>query len=124
MVWHEVDYYFHSSLVCAADQSLELLHSFLHVNSKVGIDVVVVGYGIWRSSLTFYHCRMLTWNAVSRIICLRSVANHSGVPNVCYTFFLYLLQFRRREIIEFSTTVLPYGAVWLSGCVAVAIETW
>ena len=47
VVGHEVDDDLHASLVGALHEVLELLHTGGHAARQVGVDVVVVAYGVW-----------------------------------------------------------------------------
>ena len=123
MVGHEVDDDLQSRLMTTLHQLLKLLHTLCDVDGQVGVDVVVVGDGIGRAGLSLHDGRMVARNAVGRIVCLRSVAYDAGIPNMTHAHGTESFQYRGREVVQFSTTVLFYAAVLLSVYAAITIET-
>ena len=53
MIWHEVNDYIHAAGAGTLHECFEFLHAVGHVDSEVGINVVVVLYGIWRTGIAF-----------------------------------------------------------------------
>ena len=55
MIRYKIHDEFQPGLVNPVQQRPELTVSFINIVSKIGIDIIVVDYGIWRTSVTFYH---------------------------------------------------------------------
>ena len=107
----------------ATHQLLKFLHTLLHIDSQVGVHVVVVGDGIGRASPTLHNSRMLTGNAILRVVGHRGVTNDASVPHMRDTHLTNLLQHLRREAIQFATAVLFNGTKRFTRLTAVAIQT-
>ena len=64
MVRHKVHDDLHTSLVRTLDKSLPLLHSQADIHGQIRVNVIIVGNGVWRSSLALYHLSMLSRNTI------------------------------------------------------------
>ena len=64
MVRHKVHDDLHTSLVRTLDKSLPLLHSQADIHGQIRVNVIIVGNGVWRSSLALYHLSMLGRNTI------------------------------------------------------------
>ena len=53
MVRYKIHDEFQPGLVHPVQQRPELTVSFVNIVSKIGIDIIVVDYGIWRTCITF-----------------------------------------------------------------------
>ena len=123
MVRNEVDNHLHSSLMCPLYKLSELLHTLIDICGQVWIDVVIISNRIWRTSPSLYDGRVLTGNAVGRIVSLGSMADNACVPNMAHAHFPDSLQGGGREVVHLSTAVLCYRTVLLAGSVAIAVKT-
>ena len=106
MVGHKVYNNLETSLVTTLYQSLELCHTMRNINCQIWVDVVIIGDGIRRTSLTLYHSWMLTWNAISSIISLSGMTDKTCIPYMAHAHRPDFLQGSGREVIQFSTSVL------------------
>ena len=124
MIRHEIHDDLHACLVGTLDETLPLRHTHTHVFCQVGIDVIVVGDGVRRTSLALHHLSMLSWNAIGRVVCLRSMTNDTGVPNMREAHIMNTSQDGVIKMIQFSTTVFLYRSVLLSVCILISKEAW
>ena len=122
VVGHEVHYHLQSGLVGALYEGFEFLHALIHVGSQVGIHVIVVADGVWRTGLTFHYCRVLCGYAVGGVVGLGGMAYHSGVPHVRDTHILEVLQGLLIEVRKLARAVLSQRPVMLPLGVPVAIK--
>ena len=83
VVGHKVDDHLQTGLMRSRHQSFELLHSIGHLVGQIRINIIVVLYGIRRSSLSLHDRRMVFTNAILGVICFCRMLNHACVPNVC-----------------------------------------
>ena len=120
MVRNEVDNHLQAFLMGAFYQVFKLAHTFRNIISDVGVDVVIVGNGVGRTSLTLDNTRCLTWNTESRIVGASGMTNDTSVPNGIYTERLYLLQRCNIKVVHLSNTIFCKRTVWLSVVVLVA----
>ena len=82
-------------------------------------DVVVIGYGIRASRISFHHSRMLPWYSVSGIVCCCGVSYHSCIPYVCGAKLLYSAQHSWSECVEFTASVVRQRTVVFPCCIRV-----
>ena len=122
VVGYKVDNHLQSGLVCALYQRLKLLHALLYVLGQIRVDIIVVGNGVRRTSLTFHHRSVLTWNAVLGVIGLRCMSDNTCVPNMAHAHLLDSFQGFGREVVQFSATVLSDRAIFHSVGAAIAIK--
>ncbi len=110
MIGHEVDNHLKTGLVAALYQGLEFFHSLGHIHGKVGVYVVVVGYGIRATGFSFYYVPVVTRYAICRIVGVVAMFNHTGIPHVsgaeCFyrseDVFVYVVQLSRAVLFECS----------------------
>ncbi len=111
VVGHEVDDHLHPLVVDAGHESLELLHAVLYVGGQIGIDVVVVLYGVGRSGLAFDHVWIVAAYAVTVPVGLLGVLYHAREPDVRHSKLLYAFDDVVVYIVEFSGAVAGIRAV-------------
>ena len=122
MVRHKVDNHLQSGLVCALYQRLKLLHALLYVLGQIRVDIIVVGNGVRRTSLTLHHRSVLTWNAVLGVIGLRCMSDNTCVPNMAHAHLLDSIQGFGREVVQFSATVLGQCSVLMARHILIAVQ--
>ena len=120
MIRDKVDNHLQPFLMGTFYQVVKLAHTFRNIISNVGVDVVIVGNGVGRTSLTLNNTRCLTWNTESRIVGTGGMAYNASVPNAVYTERLYLLQRCIVKVVHLSNTIFCKRTVWLSVAVLVA----
>ena len=104
-------------------ESLELLHTLVYISSDVGIDVIIIGYSVWRPCPTLYHLRVLTGYAIGRIVCSGGVTNDSCIPHMSYPHLFDATKHSAVEVIHLSATILLYRTILLTGSIPIAKET-
>ena len=72
----------------AGHESFEFFHSLADVDSKIGVNVIVVLDGIWRTGLAFDHVRIVGAYALAAVVGPCGMLDHSGVPHVGGSKFL------------------------------------
>ena len=123
VVGHEVDDDLQASLMAACHQLFKLLHALFHVDSQVGVNVVVVGDGIRRTGLALHHGRMLAGNAIGCVVGLRGMADNAGIPHVGDAHGSDVLQHLRCEVVQLATAVLSNRSVRHAVDVTIAEKT-
>ena len=111
MVGHKVDNHAHASLVCALHQLLKLVAAVGHIDGKVGVNIVIVSYGIGRARIAFHHVRVARRDAVGAVIGLGGMFDDSGIPQVGHSELANRSQHFVVDVVEFPHSVLVYGAV-------------
>ena len=122
MIGHEVDDDAQAVAVCAVDQVLKLLHPARHILGQVGVDVVVVFYGVGRAGLALDDGGMVRPDVVASVIRLCGVLNEAGVPHVCGAQVAYFPQGFGREVRHLATPVGADIAAGLAAVVPIAEE--
>ena len=123
MVGHEVDNDLHTCFVSALDELFELLHALIHICGEVGIDIIVVSNGIWRSCPALHDGWMILRDAIGRIVGLSGMTDDTRVPNMAHAHFPDFFQGTGREVVQFSTSVFLNRTMFLAGRVTIAVET-
>ena len=123
MVGHKVYYHLQTCFVCALYERFEFVHSLFYVSRRVWVDVVVIGYGIRASRISFHHSRMLPWYSVSGIVCCCGVSYHSCIPHVCGAKLLYSAQHSWSECVEFTASVVRQRTVVFPCCIRVSEQS-
>ena len=111
MVGHEVHHHLHPRAVGALYQRFPFVHAVGHALGHVGVDVVVVFDGVWRSGLTFYHIGIVGSDAEGRVVGGIGVLYDAGVPHVGDAEVADLAEHGVGDLIEFAAAVLLYGAI-------------
>ena len=111
VVGHKVDNQLQSYLVRTLHELLKFRHALFHINGKVGINVVVVLYGIGATGTAFYNCRVVALDAILRIVGLSGMLYHSREPYMRVAVRLYATQYSLRKSIELCTAVLCKSAI-------------
>ena len=111
MIWHEVNDYFHAAVVGTLHECFEFLHAVGHVDSEVGINVVVVLYGIWRTGIAFDDMWIVGTYAVAFVVGFCGVFNYSCIPDVSDSHVGLGVEHRFGYVVQFSAAVLLDGAV-------------
>ena len=123
MVGHEVDYHFQARAVRALHQRLEFFHAAGYVHGKVGVDIVVVGYGIGASGMAFYHMRVVARYAVAGIVGVVGMLYHARIPYVRGAEVGDIGEYGVGDVVELSRAVLFQSAAY-DGCLTVVgVET-
>ena len=82
VVGNKVDDNLHSILMSSFNQLVEFLHSLIHINCEVGIDVVVVLYRIRRTCSSLDYIGIVERDAERSVVGNECVFDDSGVPHV------------------------------------------
>ena len=106
VIGYKVDNHFQSCLVRSLYKAVEFQHALRDIDSQIGVDVIVILYGIWAPGTAFYDCRMIACDAVWRLVRLGGVLYQSCKPYMRVAVGLDATQHGLRKAIEFCTTVL------------------
>ena len=123
MVGHKVHNNLQVVAVAIVNKFKELVHTLVNILCNIGVDIIVVGYGIRRASLALYNSRMLAWNAVRRIIGSSSMTYHSSIPHVCISLGTYLMENIIGKEIHLSTAVFGNRTILIAYIGTVAKKT-
>jgi hypothetical protein len=123
MIWHKVHYQFEVLVVDAFEHSLKFFHTVGDAFSQIGINVVIILNGIWRAGISLYYVLVVGEYAVGRIVSTLGMLYDTGEPHMRGAELLYGLKYRGGDVVEFTGTVLLYGAVWHRIGYAVGIKT-
>ena len=123
MVWDKVYYHFHSSPMRTLYQIFELLHAPFDIYCQIRINIVIIGNGIWRSSLALNHFCILAWDSVMGIIGHSGMPDYSSIPNMRKTHGLDTTKRLLVKIVHLSTTILRTCTILLTCRVLVAKQT-
>ena len=120
MVGHEVDNHLQPSSMGTLHQLFKLLHALIDVDSQVGVNIIIIGDGVGRTSLTLHHSRMLARNTILAVVSLRSMTDNTRIPHMTNTHGSNVLQHLGGEVCHLTTTVFGNRAVPLAGDVTIA----
>ena len=111
MVRYEINHYIHPGIMSTADKRFKLAHPVLHVNSNIGVYIIVILYRIRRTCFTFHYIRIIRTNSFSTVIGLGGMFNYACVPNVGHPKFLNLRKNSFSNVIHLARTILLIGSV-------------
>ena len=123
VVWHKIDDDFEPGIVCTAYQRLKLGHAVGHAFGQVGVDIVIIGDGVWRPCLAFHNRWMVGRQPIPGVIGLRGMANDSRIPHMTYAHLTHGGKLRSTDGVEFATTVFINCAVLARTTGAIAEQT-
>lgn len=118
VIGYKVQDHLEPRLVGTGYEGFKLLHSLGHLDSEIGVDVVIVLDSIGTSGLALHHYRVVFCNAVSGIVRLRGVLEKPSEPNVCVAVVLDAFEDLISEAIHLCAAVL------LNSTVYDVVETW
>ena len=96
----------YSRMVQISDESDELFHSPLHVDRQIGIHVIIVSDGVWRTRLSLDHHRRLPGDAGRRIVGRGGMADDACQPYMGDTHLLDTGNGGLIKVIHFSASIL------------------
>ena len=102
MVGDEVHYHVHAALVGAVDQSLEFFDTLVDILGDVGVNIIVVGYRIWRAGFSLDDMGVMAGYAVAGIVGCMGMFYDAGIPHGGDSEFLYGAEYRRGYVVHLS----------------------
>ena len=120
MIRNEIDNHLHACLVRTLHQSLELVHTAMYIFSKIGIDVIIIGNGVGRSSLSLHNGWMLTWDAILSVIGCSGMAYHTRVPYMRDAHVVNALEYGRSDAVHLPRPILFHRSIRHAGHVLIA----
>ena len=115
MIRYEIDDYFHSGFMRPSDQRFEFFHTVRHIISQVRVYIIIIFDRIRRAGIPLYDCRMVSSYLVSRIISIRCMFDHSGIPDMGGSQLLNLGQSNRRKVRKLSYSVFNFTSILHQG---------
>ena len=122
VIRHKVDYHLHANLVGSCHQPLELANAILHPDGDVGIDIVIVGNGIGRASISLHDIRVAAGDAT--VLSLKRMPYHTCVPHMSDAHVANLVEHRRGDIVHLAAAVLALAAVNHTMVARVGKQAW
>ena len=100
-------------------ERVEFLHAAVDVDGQIGIDVVIVFYGVGRTGFSLYYMGIVGCDAVGTVVCCRGVLNDAGQPYMGYSEVFQRGDDFVVDVVEFARAVLIYVAAGNIGGVRV-----
>ena len=120
MIRHEVYKHLQTCLMRTTHKLVKFLHATGRIVSQITTHAVIVRNSIRRTSLSFYHMRILLRNSIFGIVGLRGLLQQTRVPNRVTSKLLDGIQCRNIEITHLATTVFFDCAIFLAGGIGIA----
>ena len=111
MIGDEVDDHFQAAGMGAFHQCLKFGHAVWHIDGKVGIDVVVIFNGVWRSGISFDNEWVVVLDTIGGIIGFCGMFDNAGIPNMCGSKVGNGFNCACRYVVQFATAVLLDAAI-------------
>ena len=120
MIGDEINNHFHAYIVRSFHQSFKLVHTLRHLHGKVGVDIIIVGNSVWRTSLSLHNGWMLLRDAVGRIIGCRCMANNAREPHMREPHVVNTIEHVRGDVVHLPYSILFHRTMWRAGHVLIA----
>ena len=115
MVGYEIDDYFHSGFMRPSDQRFEFFHTVRYIIGQVRVYIIIIFDSIGGAGISLHDRRMVFSYLVSRIIGIRCMFDHSGIPHMGSSQLLDLGQSHRRKVRELSYSVFNFTSILHQG---------
>ena len=93
------------------------------IDSKIRVDVVVIGDGIGTSGATFYNIRVVLRYTISGIVGIVRMLDDSGIPYVCNAKLFYRCENSLGNIVELARAIHRERSPWFWRGAGIAEKT-